>query len=206
MKARMLFMTVGLGALLFSCNNTATTSGDSTSQNTSGKIAYINVDTLMDQYLLAIDLNEELLKKQENVRADLNARGSEIEKMIQDFQYKIENRAFTTQKRAEDAQNKIVQKRNKFEEIKETLTQNLIQEQEKMQFRLHDSIANFLENYNKTANFDLILRTVKGGNVLYGKPSLNITKEVVEMLNKGYNSEDSDENLATKQDTTAAKE
>ena len=45
-------------------------------------IAYINVDSLLMGYNYAIDLNEALLRKQENARATINEKGKALEKEV----------------------------------------------------------------------------------------------------------------------------
>jgi outer membrane protein len=51
--------------------------------------------------------------------------------------------------------------------------------------RLNDSINNFIVDYNEAHHYDAILYKAAG---VYFNPSLDITKEVIEGLNKRYKS------------------
>ena len=74
------------------------------SDTTSLKVVYVRQDSLLQHYNLFKELSEENLKKEENVRATLNAKQRELEKDAQEFQYKLQNNAYTTQARAEQEQ------------------------------------------------------------------------------------------------------
>ena len=52
---------------------------------------------------------------------------------------------------------------------------------------LHDSLQNFLADYNKSKKYDLIISKA-GDNILLANAKYDITKEVVNGLNKRYKS------------------
>ena len=58
------------------------------------KIAYVEIDTLLTKYNYWNDLNEMMMKKEENIRATLNQKGRELEADAKEFQRKLENNAF----------------------------------------------------------------------------------------------------------------
>ena len=64
-------------------------------------VAYINVDSLLQKYNFSIDLNEQILKKQENARASYTQKARSLQAEVKDFQYKMQNGAFATRERAE---------------------------------------------------------------------------------------------------------
>ena len=43
------------------------------------KIAYVDIDTLLTSYKLWIELNEEMIRKEENVRATLNEKAKNLQ-------------------------------------------------------------------------------------------------------------------------------
>ncbi len=154
--------------------------------NNAGKIAYVNIDSLMQNYQFAKDLNEEFTRKQENMTADLNVKAKKVEEMMKAFQYKIENNGFATRKRAESEQQRIEKKRQELVQLNQSLQTELTEKYQAMVKCLQDTISNALEIFNQNKGFDLILRTTKAGNVLYGKPELDITKEFLKQLNDNY--------------------
>lgn len=171
----------------FTTKNTSLVEDVNTGEVLTGKIAYINVDSFTAKYELAIELNEILKSKEEDVRTDLNIEAQKLDKMMKSFNRKLNNNGFTSRARAERAQKKIIEKQEELQELKESLTQELFEEQGKMVQRLGDTMSLFLDQYNATRNYDLILRTTKNGNVLHGKKVLDITAEVINMLNERYN-------------------
>ena len=60
-------------------------------------------------------------------------------------------------------------------------------EQEKFNNTLRDSLQSFLKDYNKEMGYSMIV-SKQGDNLLYADPSLNLTKAVIEGMNKRYKS------------------
>ena len=150
-------------------------------------VAYINVDSLLANYKFAKDLNETLLRKQENSRASLNEKAKVLQGEMADFQKKVENNAFLSRERAETEQRRLVGKQQELQQMEQRLSSELMVQQQKMNEQLRDTINAFLKEYNKTKGYDLILSNTMSDNILFAKPSYNITKEVVEKLNEKYN-------------------
>jgi outer membrane protein len=59
-------------------------------------------------------------------------------------------------------------------------------EQNENSKRLFDSVTNYLELYNATHKFSLIISTTKGGTVLHSASGLDITKDIIDGLNARY--------------------
>ena len=71
------------------------------------RIAYVDIDTLLTSYNLWIELNEDMIRKEENVRATLNEKAKDLQTDYEDFERKLNNNAFVTRERAEAEQNRI---------------------------------------------------------------------------------------------------
>ena len=183
---------LALGLMMAQCNGnqqTATPAVATTSQGvaTNGlKIAYVEVDSLLSSYQLCIDMNQEMVKKEENVRATLNDKGKKLENEQQEFQYKFENNAFT-KARAEEEYARLMKKAQELEELKVQKAEELAIENQKNSLQLRDSINNFIELYTAEKQYDFILSNAGFDNLLYGNPAFNITGEIIEGLNKRYN-------------------
>ena len=80
-------------------------------------IAYVNVDSLLLNYNYSKDLNEIILKKQENSRANITQKARSLESEMQDFQRKIENNAFLTRERAQQEQDRLVKKQQELQNL-----------------------------------------------------------------------------------------
>lgn len=149
------------------------------------KIAFVEVDSLLSSYQFCIDMNQEMVKKEENVRATLNDKGKKLENEQKEFQYKYENNAFT-QARAQEEYNRLMKKAQELEDLKVKLAEELAIENQKNNLQLRDSINNFLKVYNANKQYDFIISNAGFDNLLYGNPAYNITGEIIEGLNARY--------------------
>lgn len=146
------------------------------------KIAYVDIDTLLTSYNLWIELNEEMIRKEENVRATLNEKAKSLQDDYDDFERKLNNNAFVTRERAEAEQNRILKKREDLEALSERLTNELAIENEKNSLLFRDSINAFIRDYNKVHKYNIILSRI-GDNILYIDYAMNITQEIIDGLN-----------------------
>lgn len=167
--------------------STATNTPEDKAGNCTLKIAYVEIDTLLTKYNYWNDLNEMMVKKEENIRATLNEKGRELESEAKEFQRKLENNAFATRERAEQENARLVKKQQDLQELQNRLTNELAAENQKNSLQLRDSINSFLKIYNKEKGYSLILSNTGFDNLLYADPAYNITNEIVEGLNKRYN-------------------
>ena len=150
------------------------------------KIAYVEIDSLLTKYNFWNDLNEQMIKKEENIRTTLNEKGRKLEKEAQEFQRKIENNGFTSRERAEQEQARLMKQQQDLQALQQKLTEELAAENQKNSLQLRDSINSFLKIYNQDKGYDLIISNAGFDNLLYANPSFNITNEIVEGLNARY--------------------
>ncbi|MBN1462386.1 MAG: OmpH family outer membrane protein [Paludibacteraceae bacterium] len=150
-------------------------------------IAYIDIDTLLLNYNFAKDANARLLSKSERSQAEFNKKMSQWQKEGAEFQRKYETNSFISRERAEQENTRLMKKRQELEELDAKLTQELMEEQKKMNEQLRDTINLFLKEYNKDKKFQVILSNTMNDNVLSSEPGYNITSEIVELLNARYN-------------------
>ena len=146
------------------------------------KIAYVDIDTLLTSYNLWIELNEEMIRKEENVRATLNEKAKSLQTDYEEFERKLNNNAFVTRERAEAEQNRILKKREELEMLQERLTSELAIENEKNSLLFRDSINAYIRDYNKEHGYNVILSRM-GDNILYIDYTMNITRDIIDGLN-----------------------
>ena len=146
------------------------------------KIAYVDIDTLLTNYDLWIELNEEMIRKEENVRATLNEKAKKLQADYEEFERKLNNNAFATRERAEAEQNRILKQREDLEILQERLTNELAIENNKNSLLFRDSINAYVRDYNKTHGYNIILSRL-GDNILYIDNAMNITQEITDGLN-----------------------
>ena len=146
------------------------------------KIAYVDIDTLLTSYNLWIELNEEMIRKEENVRATLNEKAKSLQTDYEEFERKLNNNAFVTRERAEAEQNRILKKREELEALSERLTNELAIENEKNSLLFRDSINAYIRDYNKEHGYNVILSRIVD-NILYIDYTMNITQDIIDGLN-----------------------
>ena len=146
------------------------------------KIAYVDIDTLLTSYNLWIELNEEMIRKEENIRATLNEKAKNLQSDYEDFERKLNNNAFVTRERAEAEQTRILKKREELEALQERLTNELAIENNKNSLLFRDSINAYIRDYNKEHGYNIILSRI-GDNILYIDYTMNITQEIIDGLN-----------------------
>ena len=150
------------------------------------KIAYVDIDSLLSNYKLSVKFNNDMLRKTENAQLTLGEKAKSIQADMADFQKKLENNVFATRERAESEQARIVKRQEEYARLEQRLAGELAAEEQKNSIALRDSINNFMKEYNATHGYDIILSRI-GENILFANEALDITKEVIDGLNKCYN-------------------
>jgi outer membrane protein len=169
-------------------NQVAPAATPATTAEAALKIAYVDVDSLLNNYKFSVKLRNDMLRKGENMRMTLSEKGKALEADMNDFRRKVENNVYATRQRAEEEQARILKSQEELARLEQRLVNELSAEDQKNNLALRDSINNFLKEHNKTKGYDLILSKM-ADNILLGNESLNITKEVIDGLNSRYKEE-----------------
>jgi outer membrane protein len=148
------------------------------------KIRYIDEDSIMANYNLAKDINEAMLRRQNQFDAAQKQRGNEISKFGNAMQQKYQNNQYLTEEAFNADQAKLQKMQAEAENYLAGLQQSIQNELNQSQMQLLDSIDNFMKDYAKKKGFDMVLRK---SATLYIDEKYDVTEEVVEGLNKRYN-------------------
>ena len=140
------------------------------------KIAYVEVDSIMTQYTFAKEYAALLEKKGQNIQATIAQKGQQLQK--------VQQNAYTREQ-AEAIQAGLQKQNNDLQGLQQRLSNEFAAEQEKYNKALHDSIANYLAQYNKDKKYSIIF-SKSGDNLLYADKAYDITNEVIAGLNKAY--------------------
>ncbi len=171
-------------------NNPKTAEGNGSAQVTEApatglKIAYVEIDTLMSQYNFCKDYTILMNKKGENIRATLAGKERALQAKAAELQKKYETNQFTTKEQVEQAQMSLAKQQQDLQALNERLMNDFAAEQAKYNNEMRDSIQSFLREYNKAQKFDYIISKA-GDNILVANARYDITKDVVNGLNKRY--------------------
>ena len=169
-----------------SCNNKPTAeapkAGGPALENL--KIRYIDEDSIMANYNLAKDINEAMLRRQNQFDAAQKQRANEISKFGNAMQQKYQNNQYLTEEAFNADQAKLQKMQADAENYLASLQQSIQNELDQSQTQLLDSIDNFMKDYAKKKGFDMVLRK---SATLFIDEKYDVTDEVVEGLNKRYN-------------------
>ena len=184
------FGALAFAAVMASCNNASPKMDDKPqaagAENVSGmKIAYVEVDSLMTQYDFAKDYSLTLQKKSNNARNTLTQKTNELQAAVSNFQQKLQSNGFQSREQAQNVQAGIERRQRDLQELQARLESELASETQKFNEALRDSLNSFLTSYNKDKKYDLILSKA-GDNILLADTKYNITKDIVNGLNKRY--------------------
>lgn len=194
MKTKFFFRNMALVAvatLSFSaCDNSTGKMDEQPStakgQNAEGlKIAYVEVDSIMSQYTFSKEFQKILEKRQETVENTLASQQKSLENAVQNFQNKLQNNGFSSRAEAESQQAALQRQEQNLQATAQRLQAELLDQTQKFNEALHDSIQHYLAVYNKDKKLSMILAK-QGDNILLADKAYDITAEVVAGLNKAY--------------------
>jgi outer membrane protein len=149
-------------------------------------IVFINTDSLIINYDFARQLTEELIRREESSRTDFHERARIFQQDMAEFQRKVQNNGFLSLERAQGEERRLRQKEQELQELNSRLSNELMVQQDRMNQQLRDTITLFLSDYCKDRSYRLVLSNTLGDNVLYGDKGLDITGDVVRILNNRF--------------------
>lgn len=163
-------------------NDTIDSTETSTNKNI---IAYVNMDTLLEKYQFAKDVNAHLLKKQKDASAKLNDQGNKLRSDYAKVEEKY-RKGLLSQTEAQAESDRLMKQQQEIQKLNNSLSQNLLDEQNKFNKQMQDTILKFFKEYNADKHYMAIFSNADNNNILYAEKQLNITSEVIALLNKRY--------------------
>ena len=134
---------------------------------------------------MANDLRSVVETKVQNIQAEVTRRGKKLENEVNAFQDKI-NKGLMTRSVAEAQGQKLQQQEQEFNNYAAQKQNEIQEEQVVMMNQLADAIKTYLDKYNQTKQYAMILTNQGGAPVLTADKSLDITDDVLSGLNEEY--------------------
>ncbi len=153
-----------------------------------GEIAYINIDTLMNNMDMFFDIRNQLIDKQKSSEAELNSRSKDFEKEAIDFQEKV-RKGLVTRSRAQEIEQELYREQQDLIGLKDKLSLELAEEEQVLNRQLIYYIIDYLKEYNIDNNYQFIISNSLGGPLLYASNKQDITNDVVKGINEKYTEE-----------------
>ena len=155
---------------------------NNTSNLKNATIAFVELDSLNEKIGFIKDRRKELEIEQKGIETDWQNgyRGLENRKNV--F---LKRGNSITQQEAEKFQGELLQQQQQVDEKKRNLTQKLSEKSYKFMDDIQKKLKDFLNDYNKTKNYQYILTTGTGLDyMLYKDSTFNITKDVIKGMNE----------------------
>lgn len=195
LNRNILFAAIFATALVFAqCtssekqNTVQETAVASTESSAAIRIAYVDLDSLMSNYDFAIEINKEMMRKEEDIKMKLTEKYKTLQDDQADFERKYKNNVYATPERAQNEYNRILQQEQEIVQLEQRMTAEFEREGIAKNQELREAINKYVKKYNQDKKYDFII-TKLGENLLYANPIYDVTKEVVRGLNEQYAAE-----------------
>jgi len=151
----------------------------------SGSIAFVNSDLVLEKYELVNKLTDQLEREQQKKDASFTAKQNAFEADAAYFQEQVEKQAIS-QESAQQIYEQLMMKQQELYELQDKYAAELAKKEIEMNVVLLDSVRNYLDRVNKIYNFDYILSYNAAGNILFAKDTFDITRQIIDGLNREY--------------------
>jgi outer membrane protein len=196
--------------LLQSCKenttpNAATAATTTTAASPTNKpltVAYVNLDTLVNQYEYVKDLKASLEAEGKRAQASLEGKAKSLQAKVIAYQKSVQaaqqNAENTPRVELERLQKEFAEKERQLgaeeQEIgmqRQTAATGLAQKEGELMKKLKEKLDSTLKRLATEKGYDYILAEGNGGSVLYGNKGMNVTQDVLTAMNTEYVTEKS---------------
>ncbi len=162
------------------------------------KTVYVQVDSLLTNYDFFKDTKKDLESKSFQLENELNQKGKSLQNEVAFFQQKAQT---MTPEQARSTEAQLMKKQQDLMTYRDQSAQSLAQEEAMKNEQLYKNIREYITKYNQENGYEYVLGYSLGGGILFANPSLDVSKKIIEGLNKEYAGKDK----PAAADTTAKK-
>jgi outer membrane protein len=187
LSVSILSLLIALAALVVVFTTGKPDVGSDTQTASDGKItvAWVNTDSVWEQYDFVTDVKAELAAYEQNLMNQYTASVSAFQNEYNEYIKKASAYQLTLdeQKKTEE---KLAKKQQSLQELDAQLSQKLIDEKTTRNMEVHDTIVKFVARFNQKHKYTYILERSYGGSILWADSVLEITSPVIKGLNEEY--------------------
>lgn len=193
---KLVLIACAASAMLSACGEKSNTAAESSDNGTvenvqavvSSQIAYIDLDSLLNNYDMYVEKNAELQAKAQKAETELSNKGRSLEKSFAEASEKID-KGLVTRSEAIKLQEDLQKQEQSFYEHRDQIQRELAEESQVLLNNIINNIDQYLDEFNADYRYGMILTTTGGTPVLHADPRLNITSVVLQGLNERYTAE-----------------
>ena len=147
------------------------------------KIAYINSDTVLKYYDYFKVNRDKLEAKGKKLDQDLKNRASSLQGEIESYQRNVNSMTIGQARAVEEDLGK---KRQNLQLYQETLSQQMLGDQERMTKDLYERVTTYLKKYGQDKGLQVVFKFDASSDLLFAGESLDISLDVIKGLNEAY--------------------
>lgn len=181
-----LFAAVAVLYYLHFSNGKSSSTGTEISAPKDLNIAYINSDTVLKYYDYFKVNRDKLESKGKKLDQDLRNRAQSFQNDYEAYQRNLSNLTIGQAKAVEED---LAKKQQNLQLYQQSLSQEMSVEEGKMTQELYQRVTGHLKKYGEQNGLQIVFKYDPTSDVLFGGPGLDITKQIVDGLNKEYASE-----------------
>ena len=145
-------------------------------------IAFFNMDSVMSQWDLYYDYQQELTQRQTELESDFAGRTETFYQSVQDAQYKIQ-KGLVTRTEAEQLQQQLQTEEQNLQVLQNQYAGQIQEEGMVKNRQMLDMIETYVAELSEAQGYSYVYSYSFGGNLIYGAKPFDITAQVVEGLN-----------------------
>ena len=151
------------------------------------KTVYVQVDSLLTNYEFFKDTKKALESKSFQLENELNQKGKSLQNEVAFFQQKAQT---MTPEQARSTEAQLMKKQQDLMTYRDQSAQSLAMEEASKNEQLYKNIREYITKYNQENGYEYVLGYSLGGGILFANPSLDVSKKIIEGLNKEYSGKD----------------
>lgn len=149
------------------------------------KIAYFNVDSVLANWDMYFQVQQELATKQTSLENEFAGKQQSFMTRVEDAQYKIQ-RGLVTRAEAEQLQVQLGEEEQRLMALQQQYGLQMQEEGAVKNRQMIDKIEQYVKKFNESYGYTYVFSYSFGGNLLYGDDAYNITDLIIEGINAEY--------------------
>ncbi len=150
------------------------------------KVTYLNSDTVLKYYDYFKVNRDRLESKGKRLDQELKSRAQGLQNEIESYQRNANN---LTMGQARTVEEDLGKKRQNLQMYQESLSQEMISDQDRMTKDLYERVTSYLKKYGQERGLQVVLKFDASSDLLFAHDSLDISKDVIKGLNEVYKNE-----------------
>ncbi len=176
-------LSVSILLSLSACEKSKGTASDDASASTGLKIAYVNGDSILNNFTEFKAESEAMEIRQRQAEADLQKKGAALEKEFMAYQQRAQKGTMTG-KEMEAQERYLSGKQEAILAERDQIAKEILDETSAINDRLQKVIHDILNEIKKEEGYDFIMSYIEGGPILVADEKYDITERVLRELNK----------------------